>query len=257
MTIHRFFIPIIQFENDLIALSSDISWQLSKVLRLKKGNEIVLFDGSGVEYQVSLDQISPTEVVARKQKEFKNTSEPRIKISLYQSLLPRGNFEQVLQKATEMGVYEFIPIETSRTLFKARDIGDSYLNRWKRIIKEASEQSERAKVPTLSYALTFREGIEKASHEGLVVVPFEHEKKQTVKTLVPLLEKEEKISIFIGPEGGFTTAEIEFALMKKGITISLGPRILKSESAALMIIPIILYIRGELENTNEQRDSVY
>lgn len=245
MTIHRFFVSQVTATGDKIILQGDISWQIIKVLRLKVGDTIVLFDGTGKEHSVILENIEKHQVIGILVNTYDNLSEPQTQITLYQALTPREKFETILQKGTEIGVASFVPIETTRSLVKVRDIKEEKIRRWEKIIQEATEQSERGKVPTLEKPVSFEEAITQGVKKGIVYIAWEDEKENDLNVFSKDI-KEESIGLFIGPEGGFTPEEILYAQKMGAITISLGPRILRTETAGPFMAAIVLFIKGDL-----------
>lgn len=219
----------------------EISKQITKVLRLKKGDQIVVLDGTGNEFEVELDQMISSEVSGKIIREKLNHAEPKVFITLYQSLTPKDKFETVLQKGTEVGISEFVPVETKRSLVKASDIKPEKFERFQRIIQEASEQSERGIVPKLQPAIKFEEAIMQALEKGLVIIAWEEEDTNNLKSIVESLTNINHVSIFVGPEGGFENAEIEFAKEKGAKTVSLGLRILRTETAGIVLAANILF----------------
>lgn len=237
MTIHRFFVPQDAIHNQFVTLPADISKQITKVLRLGRGDEIVILDNSGMEYTVKLEQMISNGVSGKIVERVMNQAEPEIKITLFQALLPRDKFEMILQKCTEIGVSKFVPIETKRSLIKKNNFRIEKMDRWERIVKEAAEQSERGIIPEIGEVLTFEEAIDEIITDGEAWIAWEEEIDIQIRN-VKLTQK--NIGIFIGPEGGFESAEIDFAIKKGAKTFSLGKRILRSETAGMVASSIIL-----------------
>ncbi len=242
MTIHRFFIDPKSIKAEKVFLHNDMAKQIIKVLRLKKGDKIVVLDNSGSEFLVRLDEIISGQVIGTIIKKKKNNAEPKTFITLYQALTPRDKFELILQKCTEIGVSRFIPIETKRSLLKVKDIKGDRLERFQKIITEAAEQCERALLPMINKPLKFEEAVIKLNPKELVLCAWEDEKKNSVDGI--LNNEGKRISIFIGPEGGFDSSEIIFAKKHDVITVSLGPRILRTETAAIALSSLILLPSG-------------
>lgn len=251
MTIHRFFVTPIQFTGDAITLLGDTAWQISKVLRLMAGDIICIFDGSGKEYRIMLERVDKKEVTGHKVFEFVNNTEPTVHLTLYHGLLPRDTFEHVLQKGTEVGVSAFVPVEAERSIVRIKDIKEEKLTRWKKIVQEAAEQSERGNVPTVSAPVTFQDAITHALNQGSVLIAWENEEAQFLSQVIGNLSKDTPISLFVGPEGGFSQDEMEFAKEKGAITVSLGPRILKSETAGPVFAALVLYDFEDLSRKRE------
>ena len=258
MTIHRFYLPEVLVSNNTVSLTGEIAWQIAKVLRLKVGDIIGLFDNLQEEYRIELTSLDKKLVSGKVLSHNKNTNEPNVSIVLYQALLPREKFEDVLDKATEVGVNQFVPLETQRTLVKAKDIKEEKLQRWKKIVQEAAEQSERGKMPEVRQAMLFETAIKKATSEGKVLIAWEREEKVGLSNVIPNLIRDldsrlrgnDKlfISLFIGPEGGFSEEEIAFAKENGVIPVSLGKRILRSETAGIVMPSLVLFEMRELES---------
>jgi len=223
---------------------------MRNVLRLKPGDRVILLDNSGWEYQVELGEVSRERVAGRILQKSLAASEPRTKITLYQSLLRARAFETVLQKCTEVGVVAFVPVVAARCIISSLEgIGERKLERWRRIILEAAEQSRRGRLPVLRPALLLPQAWEEASRGGLTVVPWE-EAGPPDKSLHSLLRETEptpfSINLFIGPEGGFTPQEIEQGQRYGAIPVTLGPRIVRAETAGLVAAAAILYELGDM-----------
>lgn len=248
MTIHRFFVPPSSIKNDEIIFPQEIAKQITKVLRLQKGDNVIVLDGKQKEYKVMLTQLTNSQVLGKIISSNFNNSEPIISITLYQALIPREVFELVLQKGVEIGVSSFVPLQTKRTLIKKNDVKEEKIKRWERILQEAAEQSERGLIPVLKKAETFEEGIINALKEGPVFLAWEREEEKTLENILKELSQDLKnISIFIGPEGGFTDEEVEFARKQGAYSVTLGPRVLRSETAGLVMASILLFAKGEID----------
>lgn len=246
MTIHRFFVPFKSIEQNRVVMPEECSNQITKVLRLKRGDKIIVLDNRGVEYEVELTQMISREVIGNILSRKASSGEPKLKITLYQALLPREKFELVLEKGTEIGIDRFVPIETKRSLIKKNQY-QGKIDRWRRILQESSEQSERGVIPELGEALNFEQAMKEALKDGLVLVASERDPRDLLsEVLIPFKGSLEKVSIFIGPEGGFETQEFELAKKMGARLISLGPRIFKSETAGLVLSSLLLFAGGDI-----------
>jgi 16S rRNA (uracil1498-N3)-methyltransferase len=221
MKIHRFIGNWDLSKTELEVTDPKNIKQIKDVLRLKIGEKIVLSDGKGISAEVILTSISSRKIVGHIEKIEKQNKESK-KVNLYLAVLKKENFELAVQKAVECGVSKIIPIITERTIKTGLNI-----ERLNKIILEACEQSGRNIVPTLSPILKFTDAlIDGAQAEEKVIFHFVDKKYN------PSASK--SISIFIGPEGGFTEKEISLA-KEKGYTIaSLGPLTLRAETAAII-----------------------
>jgi 16S rRNA (uracil1498-N3)-methyltransferase len=262
-----------------IVLTGEIAHQLRKVLRLRPGARVVALDGSGWEYEVELLDLHGDGATARVCARRPVTAEPRLSLVLYQGMLKGQRFEWVLQKGTELGVSAFVPTETRRTVARSTERWVSKRARWERIIREAAEQSGRGRLPRLADPLSFCDACREAAACELALIPWEghRDAPSTVSTtgaraagtnggranvgstnvavaaasscrdvLRTLDALPRSIALLIGPEGGFEEEEIILAREHGIRPVTLGPRILRAETAALAGATIILSELGEM-----------
>ncbi len=252
MTTHRFFITPEQIQTEIIILSGDQAHQITNVLRLREGDHIQILDNNGWQYHLKLISAESTRVVGSIVSKIRESGEPKIKLTLYQSLLKRDNFEWVLQKGTELGITTFVPIVTQRTIARQTSLKENKLARWRRIVIEAAEQSGRGKVPVISQPVPFKAALYAAGVNNLSLISWENEKEKNLTTALAGLTAESVepsrsgIAIFIGPEGGFTEGEIIDAVSAGIIPVTLGPRVLRAETAAIVATAIILHELDEM-----------
>jgi 16S rRNA (uracil1498-N3)-methyltransferase len=249
---HRFFIPPEWINGQQVTLVEDVAHQVRNVLRMRAGDRLIVLDDSGWEREVELSRVTPNVVIGYVTEERLAAGEPRTKISLYQGVLKAQKFEWVLQKGTELGLVEFIPVVCERSVVGDLEDVDRKLGRWGRIIREAAEQSGRGRLPVLRPAMLFTQGCQRAARSGgLALVPWEGEKATSLKSALAASGSGEdrpfSISLFIGPEGGLTPEEVQAARRYQAQPVSLGPRILRAETAGLVAASAILYELGDLE----------
>jgi 16S rRNA (uracil1498-N3)-methyltransferase len=253
---HRFFVPQSWFQDDVVTLSGNVVHQIRDVLRLQPGDAVLLLDDSGWEFQVRLKEVGRERVSGTVERKVLGQTEPRAKVTLYQSLLKSSKFEWILQKGTELGVVEFVPIVSDRCVIgSVDDVSQHKLQRWRRIILEAAEQSHRARLPRLQSPLLFQQACERARRADLALVPWEEERIMKLRAMLAqpyripsrvqgktvVIRRPFSIHVLIGPEGGLSSREVDQA-RRYGITpVSLGPRILRAETAALATVTVILY----------------
>lgn len=239
MKLHRFFIAPQMFSGRIANIDdAEIVKQISKVLRLHPGEEIILLDGDGFEYITRLIKVGAREAQAEILKRQINGNEPLLKIALYQSIIKKDNFEWVLQKCTEVGVSSYVPIRSERSEKQNLNIP-----RMQKILREAAEQSERAMVPPLSEPQEFLKALQRAALTGVPTLVL-HPGGDPIKNYAKNKDLFE-LNMFVGPEGGFSDAEIDAAreLRANGRQIdvvSLGPRILRAETAGLVAAALML-----------------
>ncbi|MFN8634807.1 MAG: RsmE family RNA methyltransferase [Chloroflexota bacterium] len=251
-TQHRFFVDPALLGGDHVALSAGQAHQISRVLRLKVGDRVVLVDGQGQEYLVKLDEVRSSAVTGAVEQIRPSRPEPRLRLTLYQALVPRDRFETVLQKGTEVGIARFVPIWCERSIVPGGErIDAGRIERWRRIVTEAAEQCERGIVPEIGAPARFPEALAWAVHDGPTLVAWERERERALRTGLELAlagrsAQQSSLALFVGPEGGFTNLEIEQARDAGALTVSLGPRILRTETAGPVLAALALYEAGEL-----------
>jgi 16S rRNA (uracil1498-N3)-methyltransferase len=241
----RFFVPEGTLGGSEIALHGDLAHRLARVLRLKRGDHVVLSEGGGVEYEVRLTDVSPKAITAEVVEKRDAPTEPGVEIVLYQSLIRANRFDLVLEKGTEIGVARFVPLIPARGQIQDGEASGNRMDRWRRVVVEAAEQSGRGRPPNIDPPMHFQEAVRSAS--GLRVLPWEGEGGEPLGAyLRSLSERPESADLFIGPEGGFERAEVDTA-RDEGVTlVTLGPRILRSETAGIVAATIALEALGEM-----------
>lgn len=245
---HRFFLPPGCIAQDKVFVTGKIVHRILHVLRLKKGERIIALDNTGWEYEVELAKINREGIEGVVVDKAPSAGEPRTRITLYQALLKGSSFELVLQKCTGIGVAGFTPIICERCV--AGEPAVTRLSRWEDIILEAAQQSRRGKLPILHDIMSFREACD--SVEGLSILPWEGEGNIGIKEALRSMPRSDdtyRINIFIGPEGGFSTPEVEYTRNHNIMPVSLGSRILRAETAGLVTAAIVLY---ELDEFNRK-----
>lgn len=246
---HRFFVLPEHIYGETVTLVGEVADQLVRVLRARRGDRIVVLDDTGWEHVVILESLNRKEIHGRVTNRFKSKGEPEIKITLYQAVLKSNRFDFVLQKCTELGVSEFVPIICDRSVPRTAEHHTTPRHqRGLKIITEAAEQSCRGRIPLLKPAVRFSDACEVAN--GLALIFWEEENKNGLKAVLDETNKggfsPSSVSIFIGPEGGLTQQEIHIACENGLLPVSLGPRVLRSETAAIVATTAIFYGLGEL-----------
>lgn len=217
-----------QPNSDVYIRRADLINQWRKVLRLRESSEIVLFDGSGFEYGARIISMNGDEVVV-KTLEARHVPSPRHKLMLFQSLLKKDKFEWVLQKCTEIGVSGFVPIISERSEKKGLN-----LERARKIVIEASEQSGRGDVPNIAEPVALSAALEGVQGSAVAFDPNGDALKEgTLRRLMPEV-------VFIGPEGGWSEPELTQFREHGFEVLSLGPRILRAETAAVAVSALSL-----------------
>ncbi|MGI9145639.1 MAG: RsmE family RNA methyltransferase [Chloroflexota bacterium] len=242
---HRFFVSAGQIQGEMVSFSPEQSHQLRSVLRIRAGDRVRVFDGSQlVDRIVEIVSVSSGRVVEY----LPQAAEPRTRLVVYPALLQRGAFEPVLQKLTEIGAASIVPLLTARGL--VRDAPDDRrLTRWRTILREAVEQCGRGVLPDLQPALPFFAAVARAVSEGTVLVAYEGEKQQAVQA--GLAGAQTTVSLFVGPEGGFAPEEVVYARQAGARLVTLGSRVLRSETASPLLAGLVLYELGDLSSPRD------
>jgi 16S rRNA (uracil1498-N3)-methyltransferase len=245
---HRFFISPEWIASDEVRLSGAVSRQIAQVLRLRPGDDVIVLDNLGSQHRVELVGVSAQEVVGKIRETSPAEGEPATRVTLYASLAQREKFEWILQKGTEVGMAACVPVVSDRTLVRRWDAGDEQgkRERWERILREAAEQSHRGRVPVLGPVTRLEAALQgiRPSHD-LSLIPWEGEHSRGLR-LALQGRPPCQIGVFIGPEGGFSTDEVAMAEQHGAIPVSLGRRILRMETAAVLAVALVLHEMGEM-----------
>lgn len=244
---HHFFVSPDQIDEKYVTITGGDVNHIKNVLRMKIDEELLISNGQDKDYYCKIESISDDEIKAIiLDEEFEGTELPT-EIYLFQGLPKSDKMELIIQKAVELGVKEIIPVATKRCVVKLDDKKEaSKIKRWQAISESAAKQSRRTIIPEVSSVMSFKEAINRAKEFELGIIPYENFKDMTeTKEVLKKVQKGIKIGIFIGPEGGFEESEIQYALENGIHPISLGKRILRTETAGLAILSVLMF---QLEN---------
>ncbi|KEI00970.1 16S rRNA (uracil(1498)-N(3))-methyltransferase [Clostridium botulinum] len=246
---HKFFISEDKIFSDLAVIEGEDVKHIYKVLRLKEGEKVNINNCNGREFLGIIDYIDKTKVEVKLLEELEVNNEPPIEVYLFQGLPKSTKMDLITQKCTELGVKEITPIVTSRVSSSINDIKreSKKLDRWNRISFEACKQNKRTLIPVVNDITDFDGLTDKLKDMDLIVVPYENAENYGIKQMTKGLKGEvKKIAIVIGPEGGFEEEEIT-SLKKMGSHIvTLGPRILRTETAGFTCLALLMYELGDL-----------
>lgn len=244
---HRFFADPSQIgETEIILTGPDVN-HIRNVLRMRAGEELLVSDGQGREYHCILKEAAENEVRARICGKQEETAELPSKITLFQGLAKGDRMDFIIQKCVELGVYRIVPVETKRTVVKldARK-EESRRKRWRSISESAAKQSGRGIIPEIAEVKSFREALKEAGELDVRLIPYEKaEDMAHTRQILSEIPEGAAIGIFIGPEGGFEEEEIEQAMAAGAEPITLGRRILRTETAGMAVLAMLGYLLEE------------
>jgi 16S rRNA (uracil1498-N3)-methyltransferase len=252
----RFFVNPSQLWAGQVVITGDDVRHITKVLRLGIGDQITVTTGENREYRVAITAASKTEVSGRVVAEQIVNRDPELKVTLVQGLPKGDKMDLIVQKCTELGVTTIIPVETKRAVVKL-DAGKAKqrVERWQRIAMEAAKQCRRNRVPIVAPPTSWASALEIIPKAAITLVPWEDEQGKSLKQIMgerqqlwakDAASRPQEVWVFIGPEGGLDPEEIELAKSKGVIPVSLGPRILRTETAGLAVLTMVLYQWGDL-----------
>ena len=241
----RFFVEPHQIDegtHQIHILGSDVN-HISNVLRMKKGEELWISDGGKKEYRCTIEDFSSDEVLLHIIYAQEPDYELPSRIYLFQGLPKADKMELIIQKAVELGAYEVIPVETKRCVVKLDGKkAAKKVERWKQIAESAAKQSKRMLIPNVHEVLTFKEALKYAEAMDIRLIPYELAKgMQETKEILADIQPGQSVGIFIGPEGGFEEKEVETAISEGAKPITLGKRILRTETAGLAILSVLMF----------------
>src|SRR3954454_13407864 len=246
---HRFFVDGPLIPDEELALPREVAQQVGRVLRLRAGDTIVLLDGSGWQYPVELTGLATGQTTGRVGAGQPVETEPAVAITLYAAPLKGDHYAYTLQKATEIGAAAFVPIVTARPV--ANEASGTKLERWRRIVREAAEQSGRGRIPPVSAPRPFADACRDAAEAGPALIPWEEEHGRGLRAAIASRVADHgplaRLGLFIGPEGGFTAQEIATAREAGIMPVTLGKRILRAETAAAIATALALAAIGDLD----------
>lgn len=245
----RFFVEPHQIDeaaHQIHIVGTDVN-HISNVLRMKQGEEVWISDGGKKEYRCAIEAFSADEVLLHIIYAQEPDYELSSRIYLFQGLPKADKMELIIQKAVELGAYEIIPVETKRCVVKLDGKkAAKKVDRWQQIAESAAKQSKRMLIPNVHQVLSFKEALKYAESMDIRLIPYELAKgMQETKEILAAIEPGQSIGIFIGPEGGFEEKEVEAAISEGAKPITLGKRILRTETAGLAILSVLMF---QLEN---------
>lgn len=239
----KFFVNKSNICADKIRIDGEDAKHILKALRMREGEKLTVCDGCGTDYETEIAELDKSFLTVRIISQAASASENATDITLYQCLPKGAKMEYVIQKCTELGICKIIPCISSRCVVKLNSEVDAKkkIARWQTIAKAAAEQSGRSRIPQVCMPLDFQIAIENMSRCALAFLPYENERENSLKTLLRKHAQPKTAAFMIGPEGGFSVEEVEMAKQSGLHTITLGNRILRTETAAEVVVSMLNY----------------
>lgn len=246
----RFFVEPFQIEEEnhrIHITGSDVN-HIRNVLRMKQGEELWISDGGKKEYHCTIESLEEEKVLLHILYAQEPDYELASRIYLFQGLPKADKMDLIVQKAVELGAYQIIPVETKRCVVKLDEKkAEKKVSRWQQISESAAKQSKRMLVPKVRQVMNFQEALKFAAQLDICLIPYELAKgMDETRSLIDSIEPGKSVGIFIGPEGGFEELEISRAMDAGAHPITLGHRILRTETAGLAILSVLMFhLEGE------------
>ena len=246
---HKFFVENSNIAGNVCTIEGDDVKHIYKVLRLKDGDRININNCEGVEYIGEILEVNKKEVKVNLIEKVELNNESPVKVYLFQGLPKAAKMDLIAQKCTELGVKEITPIITERVVVKGNETSEfKKVDRWNRIALEACKQSKRSIIPKINQPIDFNTLVETLKEFDLVIVPYENQENQGMRYVKNQINDKDikKVAIIIGPEGGFEESEILQLKDEGSFIVTLGPRILRTETAGFVALSLIMYELGDL-----------
>lgn len=243
----RFFVKDIDNISNVIRIYGEDVNHIKNVLRMRSGDILEVSDGRGFDYIVEILKLEQDCITTGIIQSQANRTEPPVQVTLFQGIPKSDKMDFIVQKSVELGIVKIVPVITGRTVVKLDSQKDSIkkVERWRKIALEAAKQCGRGALPTVENVMSFGEALEYATENDLSIMPYEKETAQGLRNII-MNNKPRKKGIFIGPEGGFTEEEVKKAVAFDIKPVTLGPRILRTETAGIAVISIIMYEYGDM-----------
>lgn len=239
----HFFVTPMQVEKPYIYLEGSDVNHMKNVLRMKKGEKVEISDGNNRKYVCAVECYEEGKAVLTILEEKELDTELNARICLFQGLPKADKMELVIQKAVELGAAEIIPVITKRSVVKLdAKKGEKKVQRWNEIAKSAAKQAGRGVIPQVSRIVSYQEALEYAAALDVILFPYElAEEIAHSREVISSVKQGQSVGVFIGPEGGFEKEEADLADKKGAATITLGRRILRTETAAITVLSLLMY----------------
>lgn len=245
----KFFIDSSNIEDNYITLYEDDFFHLRKSLRKAEGDMITLCDASGYDYQSKIVHIGDDSAKLEILEKYSSYTELPFKIHIYQAIPKGSKMEWIIQKNTELGAFQIVPFDSDRCVAKLTGKEEKKTARWQKICEEAAKQSGRSVIPIVSSPMTFNEAVNSLKKHDIYFAAYEGSTNHELKEVLLSKSDINSIAFMVGSEGGFSPYEATCFHEMKIPTVTLGNRILRTETAAMAISSMILYELGDVNKS--------
>lgn len=242
---YHFYTDKSDIDEKSITLHGEDVNHIKNVLRMHAGEEIIICDGEGDDYHCRITSVNADSIETEILESGYSEAEPSVKIFLFQGLPKKDKLEMIIQKTVELGVYEIVPVMTRRVIVKLDDDKKEAkkLERWQAISESAAKQSGRGIIPKVDSVMSFKKALEWAKEMDMAVIPYENADSSAegiaeTRRIIESFKGKDRVAVFIGPEGGFEPEEIELAMQYGVKPVTLGKRILRTETAGMMLMSL-------------------
>ena len=244
----KFFVPRENIDGDRIIISGGDVSHITRVLRMEPGDTLLLCDGRGFDYDAVITEVSQKEIICTAADRRKSDTEPNIEVTLFQGLPKAAKMEYIIQKTTELGIARIVPCRMSRCVAKIENpkAEAKKLDRWRKIAESAAKQSGRGIVPEIAPSVSIDEAIDQLRECDIAFAPYECEDVTDLKSVLTSCRSPVRIGFIIGPEGGFDISETEKLRAANIPTVTLGKRILRTETAGEAVLAMVMYEKGDI-----------
>ena len=252
----RFFADPSLLDRELMVIEGEEAKHMARVLRMQVGDAVIVMDGEGCEAPAVIDAIDARTVILRKKGGKRpSPTEPKLSVTLFQALPKGDKMDLIVQKCVELGISRVIPVRTKNCVAKVAPGADAAKKqqRWQRIALEAAKQSGRGRIPAVSEPLDFAQALKEWQAAQSRILLYEEEHRTALSEAVALIGDVNDTALFVGAEGGLTPEEAA-ALSENGISASLGPRILRTETAGMAALAVLMAMKGEMAPTLQETD---
>jgi 16S rRNA (uracil1498-N3)-methyltransferase len=247
MSRRRFYAAADQVAGSTVYLSAEETHHLVRVLRMKAGDEAFVFDGCGVEYRCRFASLKNNRARLEIIEALGGEVEPPVRITLAQSLAKGEKFDFIVQKATELGVCTILPLVTGHADVKLDEAGArKRLERWRRVSLEALKQCGRRRLVEISAPLTLEQFCDTGARNLDTILVFSEQGGESLRSALEQASGQSAVAALIGPEGGWSDAELEMLTARGARRVTLGPRVLRTETAAIVAIALLQHALGDL-----------